>query len=65
MPTYQHSEYLRLAAFSVLNQTVPVKLIVVPVKSDEPTIQLMRKLNHQASINFEPSEIQWMASDEA
>lgn len=63
MPTYEHSEYLRLAAFSVLGQTVPVKLIVVPVQSDEPTINLMRKLNHQASINFDPSEIKWIAAD--
>jgi hypothetical protein len=63
MPTYNHSEYLRLAVFSALGQTVPVKVIVVPVKDDMPTINLMRRLNHQASINFEPSEIEWLAAE--
>lgn len=63
MPTYEHSEYLRLAVYSAMNQTVPVKVIVVPVKDDEATITLMRRMNHQASINFEPSEIQWIAAE--
>jgi len=45
VPTYQHQDYLRYSVISILNQTIPIKLIVVPVASDVPTIQALGHLS--------------------
>jgi glycosyltransferase involved in cell wall biosynthesis len=44
IPTYLHSVYLRTCILSVANQTVPVKVIVVPVRSDQETMKVLEKL---------------------
>jgi len=44
IPTYLHSVYLRTCVLSVANQTIPVKIIVVPVRSDQETMNVLEKL---------------------
>jgi len=63
MPTYQHSQYLHLSVFSVMGQSVPVKLIVVPVKDDEESIRVIHNLMRSVPMTFYPSEMRWVAAD--
>jgi glycosyltransferase involved in cell wall biosynthesis len=44
MPTYHHAEYLRSSILSVLNSNVQVRLIVVPVKEDKQSLDLLLHL---------------------
>jgi len=49
VPTYQHQDYLRCSLFSILNSTIPVEAIVVPVLSDAPTLEEIEHLNEVLS----------------
>ena len=44
VPTYLHSVYLRTCLLSIANQTVPCKIIVVPVESDIDTLNVLENL---------------------
>jgi glycosyltransferase involved in cell wall biosynthesis len=44
VPTYQHQEYLRCSVLSILNSTIPVEVIVVPVKDDRESIDELDRL---------------------
>ena len=63
MPTYQHAKYLPISVFSIMGQSVPVKLIVIPVKDDYDSIKAIRKLMQRAAMTFEPSDMRWEAAD--
>jgi glycosyltransferase involved in cell wall biosynthesis len=63
MPTYQHAQYLPLSVFSVLQQSVPVKLIIIPVKTDTDTISTIHKLMRSAPMTFDPSSMCWEAAE--
>ena len=65
MPTFQHERYLHLSTFSIMGQSVPVKLIVVPVKTDLPSIKLLGTMSHECNVCFAPSQMQWLASEKA
>lgn len=45
VPTYKHQDYLRCSILSILNSNVPVELIIVPVLSDQPTLEELEHLN--------------------
>jgi len=45
VPTYQHQDYLRCSVLSILNSSVPVDVIIVPVLSDQPTLEELGHLN--------------------
>ena len=45
VPTYKHQDYLRCSILSILNSTIPVEVIIVPVLSDQPTLEELEHLN--------------------
>ena len=45
VPTYKHQDYLRCCLLSILNSSVPVEVIIVPVLSDQPTLEEIEHLN--------------------
>ena len=45
VPTYKHQDYLRCSILSILNSTIPVEVIIVPVLSDQPTLEEIEHLN--------------------
>ncbi len=44
VPTYKHQDYLRCSILSILNSTIPVEVIIVPVASDKPTLEELDRL---------------------
>lgn len=47
VPTYKHQDYLRCSVLSILNSTIPVEVIIVPVLSDQPTLEELEHLNEE------------------
>jgi len=47
VPTYQHQDYLRCSILSILNSTIPVEVIIVPVLSDNSTRDEICHLNEE------------------
>jgi len=45
VPTYHHAQLLRQTLLSILNQTVPLKVIIVPVLEDKETLSELEHLN--------------------
>ena len=45
VPTYKHQDYLRCSILSILNSSIPVEVIIVPVLSDQPTLEEIEHLN--------------------
>jgi len=62
VPTYKHQDYLRCSLLSILNSNVPVKIIVVPVIDDEPTLERLTELN-ESMYGF--TNVQIIASEKA
>jgi glycosyltransferase involved in cell wall biosynthesis len=44
VPTYKHQDYLRCSILSILNSTIPVEVIIVPVVFDKPTLEELDRL---------------------
>ena len=44
VPTYKHQDYLKCSILSILNSTIPVEVIIVPVASDQPTMDELGRL---------------------
>ena len=44
VPTYRHQDYLRCSILSILNSTIPVEVIIVPVSSDQATMDELGRL---------------------
>ncbi len=45
VPTYHHQDYLRCSLLAILNSSIPVEVIIVPVLSDQPTLEEIEHLN--------------------
>jgi len=57
IPTYLHSVYLRTCLLSVASQTVPVKIVVVPVREDKETLLELDRLKPQVEALGTPIRI--------
>ena len=52
VPTYHHAQLLRQTLLSIFNSTVPVKIIIVPVLDDLPTIDDLQKAQRELVQEF-------------
>ena len=62
VPTYKHQDYLRCSILSILNSTIPVEVIIVPVASDQPT---MDELGHLRGVFDSHGTVRVVISDKA